>query len=113
MSMKKYRSGIKKNKKHVQEVNDRVDGRMKELLDFFDEAGLPRLVEISDPDGKPTYDKNGYKVKHYDMSKFNEVVNEVQRRASLDPTYSISSQLAVEKAAKEIANELRQGVFFK
>jgi uncharacterized protein YdhG (YjbR/CyaY superfamily) len=65
------------------------------------------LIEIRDPEGKPTYDENGSRVRKYNLSGLYEKVNEIMKRAKADPVYGISPEAAMKRAAKAVAEETK------
>ncbi len=84
-----------------------VEQKIAALLKWQEETGI-NLIEIRDPDGKPTYDENGSRVREYKLSGLHEKVAEIMRRAKADPVYGISPEAAMKRAAQAVAEETKR-----
>ncbi len=81
-----------------------IEQQIAALRKWQEELGID-LIEIRDPEGKPTYDEKGYRVREYNLSKLHEKVSEIMRRAQANPVYGISPKAAMKRAAQAVAEE--------
>ncbi len=85
----------------------RVEDAIEELLKWQKDLGVS-LVDVRDPDGKPTYDKDGSRVRQYNLAGMSEIAKEIVERAKSDPFYYASRSAALERAAKEVIEEQKR-----
>lgn len=80
------------------------DGR-KALLKWQDDTGIT-LVQICDPDGVETFDEDGNRVRQYSLAPLYKILARVEERAKVHLIYCLSPEKAIEKATKEVINQI-------
>jgi hypothetical protein len=85
------------------EVEEFID----ELLEWQKQSGVD-FVQVRDPNGVPTYDEEGQRVREYNVSELLRMGNEVARRAQSDPLYFASRRYAMKRAAQAVLEERKK-----
>jgi hypothetical protein len=81
-----------------------VEKVIDEILEWQKQSGFD-FIQVRDPNGVPTYDGEGQRVKEYNVGKLLGMRDEVVKRAQSDPLYFASRKDAIKRAAQAVFDE--------